>query len=147
MYFGRIKYCYFITQISIYPKVFLRKKDCLEGGQCSQSTFWMLLVHQSSKWCATNSNSKFWKIQLDLRLSMTFESTNPPMAHLIRNPYFSILVKILIKLISSFDSMFLVIRKISSLPHITIGHSVLDSAIPDQFLKNPSCMPSFGRKD
>ena len=136
-----------ISASQIPPKVFLRKKDFLEGRQCSQSTFLMLLVYQCSKRCVTpNSKSKFWKIQLDLRLSMTFKSTNPPMAHLIRNPNFLILVKILIKLILNFDSMFLVIRKISSLPHIIIGHSVLNSAIPDKFPNNPSCMPSFGRK-
>ena len=48
---------------------------------------------------------------------------------------------------SSDDAHILVLQKIGSSLHITIGHSTLDSATPDKFLEIPSYMLVFGEKD
>ena len=48
---------------------------------------------------------------------------------------------------SSDNAYILVLQKIGSSVHITIGHSTLDSATPDKFLKIPSLMLAFGEKD
>ena len=48
---------------------------------------------------------------------------------------------------SSDDAHILVLQKVGSLLHMTIGHSTLDSATPEKFLKIPSYMLTFGEKD
>ena len=48
---------------------------------------------------------------------------------------------------SSDDAHILVLQKIGSSLHITMGHSTLDSATPDKFLEIPSYMLAFGEKD
>ena len=48
---------------------------------------------------------------------------------------------------SSDDAHILVLQKFGSSLHITMGHSTLDSAIPDKFLEMPSYMLTFGEKD
>ena len=48
---------------------------------------------------------------------------------------------------SSDDAHILVLQKLGSLLHMTMGHSTLDSATPDKFLEIPSYMLAFGEKD
>ena len=48
---------------------------------------------------------------------------------------------------SSDDAHILVLQKVGSLLQMTMGHSTLDSATPDKFLKILSYMLTFGEKD
>ena len=48
---------------------------------------------------------------------------------------------------SSDNAYILVLQKFGTSLHMTMGHSTLDSAIPDKFLKTPSYMLTFGEKD
>ena len=48
---------------------------------------------------------------------------------------------------SSDDAHILVLQKLGSLLHMTMGHSTLDSATPDKLLEIPSYMLTFGEKD
>ena len=45
------------------------------------------------------------------------------------------------------DAHILVLQKFGPALHITIGHSILDSATPDKFLEIPAYMLAFGEKD
>ena len=47
---------------------------------------------------------------------------------------------------SSDDAHILVLQRVGSLLQMTMGHSTLDSATPDKFLKNPSYVPLFGER-
>ena len=45
------------------------------------------------------------------------------------------------------DAHILVLQKLGSLLHMTMGHSTVDSATPDKLLEIPSYMLAFGEKD